>query len=136
MLSILAGICLCLFAIVGFEWMLLENGWASVDWRWTIGAHRYGIDQVGGPVVALYRISSHGVTEILRVPYRLPLCALELFLAGIPAVCIALRQRDSKRLERYRKGLCVSCGYDLRASASRCPECGKKVENPSDSVSA
>ena len=39
--------------------------------------------------------------------------------------CILANRRADAR---WRKGLCVECGYDLRASPDRCPECGRSVQ--------
>jgi len=45
-----------------------------------------------------------------------------LLLAPLLFVKRFIRSRREKR--RLRKGLCTRCGYDLRATPDRCPECG------------
>ncbi len=58
--------------------------------------------------------------------YRVPLwsivlvCALSSGLLIVPPV---LRRR-----KRARGGKCLQCGYDLRGSTERCPECGTEFD--------
>ena len=48
-------------------------------------------------------------------------------LAVWPAVWLARAVRAHRRWQRHRLGHCLSCGYDLRASPGRCPECGSEA---------
>ena len=47
---------------------------------------------------------------------------------GLGAVTFLLHRRHEELLRRRRSsaGLCVGCGYDLRATPGRCPECGTR----------
>jgi hypothetical protein len=59
------------------------------------------------------------------VPYLhlMAVCSLFPLLWGSLAV-----RRTIRSWRRMRRGLCVRCGYDLRESPERCPECGMEAK--------
>ncbi len=55
-----------------------------------------------------------------------------LLVAGIfPLTWWRGNRRLARRKQRRESGLCASCGYDLRSSLGRCPECGAAVNGSS-----
>jgi hypothetical protein len=66
---------------------------------------------------------SDGVNGVLQIPYWMP-------VAVFAALPVSRYWRKARRQRRQELGLCVSCGYDLRATAGRCPECGGVATAP------
>jgi hypothetical protein len=52
---------------------------------------------------------------------EIPWWSLLVLFSVVPASRWVARRR---RVAKVRRGLCTECGYDLRATPGRCPECG------------
>ena len=68
----------------------------------------------------------------ITLPYWLPV----LLTAALPLVRAGRKLRPLLRRRHGRLGLCRSCGYDLRATPGRCPECGTQAPAPGASPAA
>ena len=71
---------------------------------------------------------SNSITGNRHVDLIVPYWSLALLSGALPAGWITRRLHVHMR-ERGRKrmGLCSACGYDLRASFERCPECATEI---------
>ena len=107
-----------------------KRGWERVArdvtgqpgvWERDAGAFNYSVSLLGFGYGNVDRVD--GIADRLRL-VTVPHWFLCLAFAALPAsrLVSALRCR---RLARA--GLCVRCGYDVRASPGRCPECGEVV---------
>jgi hypothetical protein len=70
---------------------------------------------------------SHAISDAAWDDYfiRMPHWAWTLVTTAISAAwIITATRRLVRRRMRRAAGRCISCGYDLRASPDRCPECG------------
>jgi len=63
-------------------------------------------------------------SRIVSIPHWVP-----ILLLLVPMALLIVGRARARRAARV--GLCRKCGYDLRASPDRCPECGTAVTAPS-----
>jgi hypothetical protein len=84
----------------GFTWQLISEPISSAE-RSTFGKQWHWIFRLGG------------------------LDSRILFPAWLPgALLLVIPTRRALARRKTRPGLCPTCGYDLRATPQRCPECG------------
>ena len=84
---------------------------------------RRAFSTVGG---ATLFIAAAGVLAVLSLimPSRY---VLSILLLGVIVFGVLFESETGKRFtrkQRKKRGQCVQCGYDLRGSPDRCPECG------------
>jgi len=66
------------------------------------------------------------------IPYWFPVA-----LTVVPPLWwFILFRRRYRRWQRQQHGLCLQCGYDLRATPERCPECGLVVNTGNPKLSS
>ena len=85
------------------------------------------LDQRGLPLAAdVGETAKYGTTSPVSATFRsVPIWTVPCAAATLPAVWlyVHLLAWHRKRM-RLRAGQCLVCGYDLRATPERCPECG------------
>ena len=70
-----------------------------------------------GPRILGFRFAHNTLMSVIEIPHW----AIALLLI-LPSVILIWRRRH-----RREGNYCTDCGYDLRASKDRCPECGTPI---------
>lgn len=63
----------------------------------------------------------------VNVTFGIPYWFVMALSSVLPLLWVRRRLIRRRQWSRLNQGLCTMCGYDLRASPERCPECGRAV---------
>jgi hypothetical protein len=100
-----------------FQWGYSGPAGSLLTMRMLPGDSRTVSGTLLGATLYLDQFGSPRVTTVAAI---LPHWVLFVLSAMLPAAYTVRRSVGQRR----RLGFCLSCGYDLRASPERCPECG------------
>jgi hypothetical protein len=123
------------------EWEAVGWGWSSTPTAppspaWPDPGVRIGMRVAGfelyvsdGGTVSLGANNIFGSTPVLagtppRVRVAVPLW-LGAVVFALPAIVVTVRRARCRRRRALHN--CTNCGYDMRATPDRCPECGSVV---------
>ena len=95
---------------------LLLCAFFSAGWVYSWWQLRAMLARYGGPGAVVHVHDTY-------VGPGIPVWLLVAATALLPLVW-GLRFLRARRAHRRRPGVCRRCGYDLRATPARCPECG------------
>jgi len=107
------------------EWKWMKEGWEWIEdppidpGVWVRAYLEDGRSPVGGFFFGTHEFPlSTGRILVLPMPFVAAVFGL------LPLAEVLLIRRRRRRGRRLAAGLCVVCGYDLRATPEKCPECG------------
>jgi hypothetical protein len=108
-----------LFAYEGKLWFQIDDGWPDLkDPTW--GSHyKISIAGFGFQAGTLRQFYGDAISATYSKQWFIPIWFVVLACGVLPVLWI-LRTKPRK----FTGGFCITCGYDLRATPDRCPECG------------
>jgi len=130
-----------LTSIPGYYRFTVASHWTDSPYNPVLGrrlmhlnpyAFGFGYEEGSTRLPVMYHgFDTHPTPAVRAVTYctfSIPMAVPMLLLFLIPASAVfAARRRRLRRKDRLARGLCPSCGYDLRASPQQCPECGAAI---------